>query len=103
DAMPALIHEATGVDVSEFLDRHAYGKADVPLEELLEYRGITLTRATESTTPSLGVRLKPVAETVTIATAYEHGAAHRGGLSAGDQLVALEGLRITNATSLERL
>lgn len=103
DAMPALIREATGADVSEFLDRHAYGKADVPLEELLEYRGITLTRATESTTPSLGVRLKPVAETVTIATAYEHGAAHRGGLSAGDQLVALEGLRITNATSLERL
>ncbi|MDN5844636.1 MAG: PDZ domain-containing protein [Alcaligenaceae bacterium] len=38
-----------------------------------------------------------------MATVYEGGAAHRGGLSAGDILVAVDGLRVSDAAGLDRL
>src|SRR3546814_10998228 len=40
DAMPGLILEATGVDTTDFIQRHAYGREDVPLEQLLPQQGI---------------------------------------------------------------
>ncbi|HWL27790.1 MAG TPA: peptidase M61, partial [Burkholderiaceae bacterium] len=53
DAMPALIQEATGVDVSDFIARYAYGREDVPLETLLPLQGISVNWNAASTTPSL--------------------------------------------------
>lgn len=102
DAMPDLIHEATGVDVSDFVQRYAYGCDDIPLQDLLESRGISWTQKAEASTPALDVRLKQDGATLSIATAYEGGAAHRGGLSAGDTLVAVGGLRISDTASLTR-
>lgn len=103
DGMPALIQEATGVNVAEFLQRYAYGCEDLPLESLLSHQGIVMTTQADSTRPSLDVRLKAEAGQLHIATAYEGGAAHQGGLSAGDALVAVEGLRVHDTTSLERV
>ncbi|NGM85804.1 M61 family metallopeptidase [Parapusillimonas sp. SGNA-6] len=103
DAMPALIQEATGVDVSAFIARYAYGREDVPLETLLPLQGISVHWAAAGTTPSLDVRLRTVHGETQIATVYEGGAAHAGGLSAGDTIVAVDGLRVSDNTSLERL
>jgi predicted metalloprotease with PDZ domain len=102
-AMPALIQEATGVDVSDFIARYAYGREDVPLETLRPLQGISMTWAAAGTTPSLDVRLRTVHGETQIATVYEGGAAHAGGLSAGDTVVAIGGLRVGDNTALERL
>lgn len=102
-ALPALIREATGVNVSSFIERHVFGTEDVPLETLLSQQGISLTWKSSSALPSLQARLKVEQAETKIATVYEGGAAHRAGLSAGDTLIAIDGLRVSDAASLNHL
>lgn len=99
EAMPALILEATGVDCAELIRNCAEGREDPPLAELFALHNIKLKPKQPSTTPVLNVRLKDC----NIATVYEHGAAHAAGLSAGDELVAIDGLRISSAKQLDTL
>lgn len=103
DAMPALIQEATGVDASDFIQRYANGREDVPLQTLLEAQGITLTWQADSTLPSLDARFKNGPQGLQVATAYEDGAAHHAGISANDIIVALDGLRVNDQASLNKL
>ncbi len=102
-ALPGLIREATGVDVSSFIERHVLGREDVPLDTLLPFQGISLTWKTANDLPSLQARIKAEHGEVKIAAVYEGGAAHQAGLSAGDVLVALDGLRVNDAASLNQL
>ncbi|MBL3960719.1 PDZ domain-containing protein, partial [Bacteroides thetaiotaomicron] len=51
--------------------------------------------------PTIGARLRGGAD-CTFAAVYEGGAAHRAGLSAGDTLIAVDGLRVTG-TNLDAL
>ena len=102
DAMPDLIREATGVDARDFLRRHAYGREDVPLAELLAQHGYALTWKAASPLPSLGVKTARQGEDLRLATVYTLGPAHRAGLSAQDVLVAIDGLRVQNG-NLDKL
>src|SRR5690606_7142322 len=95
DAMPGLIHVATGADVGDFIARHALGCEDVPLKAALARAGIELSVQPDSTRPTLDVRTQADPAGLRLATVYEHGPAHRAGLSAGDLLIAADGLRIT--------
>lgn len=99
----ALITEATGVDTSEFIERYAHGCDDLSLKELFGYAEISIERRCSTQRPSIDARLKESATSITIATAYEGGAAHKGGLSAGDELLAIEGLRVNSNATLEQV
>jgi len=103
DDLPALIREATGVDTRRFIARYAYGTADVPLAELLAPNGITLSWKTTLNIPSLDVRTRKQGDSLVLATVFEGGAAHKGGLSAGDVLVAVDGLRVEAPSGLDQL
>ena len=103
DGLPALIEEATGVDTRRFIARHAYGTADVPLAALLETQGVKLQWKTSANIPSLDVRTRKQGDSLTLATVLEGGAGHKGGLSAGDVLVAIDGLRVDAPAGLDLL
>lgn len=103
NAMTALIHEATGVDAANFIERHVNGYEDVPLEALLARQGLTIKWKSASQTPSLGARARVAQGEVQLATVYEGGAAHQAGLSAGDSLIAIDGLRVATNDGLDRL
>ncbi|UUM21818.1 M61 family metallopeptidase [Mycoavidus sp. SF9855] len=91
DEIEALLHEATGVDLSELYQEAVYGTNDLPLTELLAPFEVTLEAEVANHLPSLGMRVR---EGVWVEVVYEGGAAQRAGLSAGDRLVALDGLRV---------
>ena len=93
-AFPALLREATGVTLDAPLARWVEGTADLPLAKLLAPFGVSLSFAAADKAPTLGVRTASRGADLAIATAYTGGAAHRAGLSAGDVLVACDGLRI---------
>jgi len=97
DGLPAEIHAATGIDVSDFLARHAEGTQDVPLETLLAAQGIDMRWQPSSPIPGMDVRTRRQDGKWTLATVYEGGAAHAGGLSAHDALVAIDGLSVEAA------
>lgn len=91
DEVEALLHEATGVDLSELYQEAVYGTNDLPLAELFEPFEVTLEADTANNLPSIGMRVR---EGGWVEVVYEGGAAQRAGLSAGDKLVALDGLRV---------
>ncbi|WP_094798391.1 M61 family metallopeptidase [Bordetella genomosp. 5] len=103
DGLPALIQEATGVDTRRFIQRYAYGTADVPLTELLSAQGYALQFKAGLNIPSLDVRTRKQGDALALATVFEGGAAHKGGLSAGDVLVAIDGLKVEAPAGLDTL
>jgi predicted metalloprotease with PDZ domain len=98
DAFPALLREATGVSLGAQLARWVDGTGELPLAKLLAPFGVSLTFAPADPAPSLGVRMTTRGADLAIATALSGGAAQRAGLSAGDVIVAVDGLRVDERT-----
>ncbi|MBR8145796.1 M61 family metallopeptidase [Burkholderia sp. AU19243] len=104
DEVETLIEEATGVALGRLFADAVHGTRDLPLAELLAPFGVTLTPDVASgaaAKPTIGARVRGGAD-CTLAAVYEGGGAHRAGLSAGDTLIALDGLRVTG-TNLDTL
>lgn len=94
-AMPAIIREATGVDVRREVARWAEGCEDVPLARLLKPFGVTVKRKAGPRLSGLGIRTRAEGNLLRIANVIEGGSGGAGGLSAGDELVAINGLRVS--------
>jgi len=101
-AMPAIIKEATGVDVRREVARWAEGREDVPLGKLFKPFGVTLTRKPGARMTGLGIRTRAEGNVLRLANVIEGGSAQAAGLSAGDELVAINGLRVS-AANLDNL
>jgi len=95
--LAALVKQATGVDVCLALAQWVQGVADVPLADLLARSGIELTWVSENDTPDLGFTTKPIGPDLMVRQVFEHGPGHIAGLSAGDQLLAVNGLKVGNS------
>jgi predicted metalloprotease with PDZ domain len=70
-----------------------HGRGELPLPLLLEAFGIEMRREKVPFTASLGLRLAEGA-TVTVKQVLQDSAAARAGLSAGDELLAVDGWRV---------
>lgn len=101
DQVVPLIQEATGIDTTEFVARYALDTEDVPLAKLWAKQGISLITQT-STEASLNIKTTTVNGCCQISHIHENGAAHQGGLSAGDILVAIDNIRV-DSKNLETL
>jgi predicted metalloprotease with PDZ domain len=82
------------VDVGDVVARWAYGTNELPIADLLEPFGLELSHEPQQSAPSLGARGVTVGTETRIAAVALGGAAHAAGLSAGDVLVAVDGLRV---------
>ena len=118
DGFEKLVGEVTGLDMDEFFDAAVRGTGDLPLDDLLVQFAVNSGRR-HSTGPgdrggkpdaksaganaALGVGLEMRPEKVLLRQVNEDGAACRAGLSAGDELVAIDGLRVTPANTAELL
>jgi predicted metalloprotease with PDZ domain len=91
----ALLQEATGCALHKELALATESTADLPLATALQHAGIHWSARVEKPFASLGVRTKTAGNECVIATCFTGEAAHRAGLSAGDVLVAVDGLRVS--------
>ncbi len=103
----SLASEVSGVALQSFFDTAIRSTDDPPLATLLEGLGIKLTfsMATESLGGNgnsdkdaacvLGVRLREDCGRVLINTVLSGGPAAEAGLAGGDELVAIDGLKVT--------
>ncbi len=99
DEFPQLLKQATGVDLSDFIEVATRQTQDLPLAALLRKQGVLLEWQTERRAPGIGAVVRATAAGEPgIAQVYEGSAAHAAGLSAGDVLVALDGLKIEAAS-----
>jgi len=113
DGIERIASEIAGRDLHDFFARFVYGTEDPPLEEWLADFGVVMSlRPAQNGTDRGG---KPAAGTLPrasldarigadmkVLTAYAGGAAERAGLAAGDQVIALDGLK-AGAESLRKL
>ena len=95
EAVDALFDEISGLKLKRLLDRCVRGTGDLPLADVLAQFGISFADKAASATVALGVRTARDGNDCKLASVFEKGVAHRAGLSAGDVLIALDGLRIT--------
>lgn len=79
--------------ITNWLKRTVEGTADISLARLLKPFGVTYKAEPASKAPVLGVRMA-AGKDGRIAAVFDGGAAQAAGLSAGDVLVALDGLKI---------
>jgi predicted metalloprotease with PDZ domain len=108
----ALASEVTGLDLTEFFDQALRSTVDLPLDELLQQFavGCELRPAINSKdkgglknephppkpTPYLAVIHRPDAAGAMLTSVMDSGPARDAGLSAGDILIALDGIRVTS-------
>ncbi|MGF6635728.1 M61 family metallopeptidase [Paraburkholderia sp. MM6662-R1] len=91
----AIFAEASGAQLAELFAEGVRGTRDLPLDALLAPFGVALAPDVDKNgKPSLGVRLRGGADCA-LATVHEGSAAQKAGLSAGDVLIAIDGLRVT--------
>ncbi|HRP23595.1 MAG TPA: PDZ domain-containing protein [Thauera sp.] len=84
-----------GKRLARWLQQAVEGTDDLPLERLLKGFGVELAVEPASTAPGVGLKLAPGDSEARIANVYDGGPAQRAGLSAGDVLIALDGLKLT--------
>lgn len=114
------IAQWVGLDLRSFFDRYLYGTEDLPLDTLLERFGVRFRlRPAESIRDkggkqaaditkldrrvSLGALIAGNGAGVKITHVLEGGAAQRSGLSAGDVIIALNGIQVSESAFEERL
>ena len=97
-----LAEELSGLDLERFFATAVHGTAKLALAKLLKPFGIRLQRRKASSTPTLGVKTGSEGSELRLTTVYDGSPAQAAGLSAGDVLLAIDGLRVT-PSALERL
>ena len=94
--------EGGGRPLADWLRRTVSGTADLPLARLLRNFDIEYRAEPAATAPVLGVKLATDGGEAKLAHVFDGGPAQSAGLSAGDTLVAIDGLKV-GATTLDAM
>lgn len=96
DGVPAIVRAATGVDVRDFLTEHVDRAGTLDYDELLATVGLRLRRKEDKDGPRayVGAAIETSEGGSRLAQVYHGGPAHRAGLMADDEVVALDGHRV---------
>jgi len=95
--LEALFDEVTGLELKSVFDLAVRGTRDLPLADAFASMGIMLSDQNKANKLSLNVRVQKEGGLCKLASVHETGAAHHAGLSAGDTLVAIDGLRVSGS------
>ncbi|SOY51495.1 M61 family metallopeptidase [Cupriavidus taiwanensis] len=90
----ALFDEVTGLRLGPLLRALTEGTGELPLPALFKAFGIKAEAQKPARTAALGIKVKTEDGWVRVTQVLDGGAAQAAGLSAGDLLVAVDGLRV---------
>lgn len=102
EMMPELIFEATGIDVSEKIDRWVYGCEEPDYKRVLKTMGIDLTEEKLPVEREVLQATLSGTNVLKVSQLDEAGAAELAGLCVGDELLAIDSIRVTKS-NLEKL
>jgi predicted metalloprotease with PDZ domain len=97
DGLYRLTERLGGRKLARWLERAVTGTEDLPLAGWLKRVGVNYTAEAEGHGPWLGVKLAAGGGEARLAQVFDGGPAQAAGLSAGDVLVAVDGLKVTGA------
>lgn len=102
EMMPEIIFEATGIDVSEEIDRWVYGCEEPDYKRVLKTMGIDLTEEKLPIEREVLQATLSGTNALKVSQLDEAGVAELAGLSVGDELLAIDSIRVTKS-NLEKL
>ncbi len=91
-----------GVRLAHWLEETVSACEDLPLDRLLKPFGVEFAAKPAGSAPVLGVKLAASTNECRLASVYDDGPAQAVGMSAGDVLIAVDGLRVGNPQALEQ-
>ncbi len=99
NAFPDYFRDITGVDLTADHDAWVRKTAELPADDVLAALGLRVVRKVkaEGVTTSLGLRLKTSGGHVTVTTVLRGSGSERAGLAPGDELIAINGWRVTES------
>lgn len=98
----ALIAEATGVDVSDLIDRCVRSTEPLPYDSVLGLVGLAL-RPRRGRGVTLGLRTRTEGGRLYVSVVLQGAPGARAGVAPGDEIIALAGRRVDEASLHERL
>ena len=93
----ALFDEISGIKMKPLFERYVRGTVELPLARLYAPFGVKLVDERRSAKPSFDAGIGREGGDCKLINVHEGGAAHAAGMSAGDLVVAVDGLRVTGA------
>ncbi len=104
EALQAVIETVADRDLTDFFQRYLHGLEELPFNEYLAPFGLSLiAEATDDKPPHLGITVRAERDQVVIKGVEAGSPAERAGLSAGDELLAIDQFRVTADQLDERL
>ncbi|WP_293778909.1 M61 family metallopeptidase [uncultured Oxalicibacterium sp.] len=94
EEVDALFDSVTGLKLKRTLDRWVRGTEDLPLARLLAPFGVIYKDERSRGRGALGMRTIREGNDCKVGTIFEGSAAQKAGLSAGDIIIAIDGLRV---------
>ena len=116
-AFEQLVRDMSGLDLAEFFEAAVRGTEDLPLAALMADFGVDMelrpdkrfgragSGAGRKAAPplELGIRFRPHGAGLDVAVVTADGPAERAGVSPGDILIAIDGLKLSDKNLLARL
>jgi predicted metalloprotease with PDZ domain len=103
--LKATIEQVAGFDLTEFFTHYLHGLEDLPFQAILADFGLRLESNLEGgkLPPYLGMRTAQEQGRTMVKSVANGSPAELAGLDAGDELVAIDGLRVTGDLLTDRL
>ncbi len=98
-----VIESVAGMDLTDFWQQYIEGTAELPFNQYLEPFGLRLVSDEEEPIPLLGVRVQTENGKEVIKFVASGTPAYLSGIDAGDELLAIDGLRVTALQLSDRL
>ncbi|WP_022823011.1 M61 family metallopeptidase [Hymenobacter norwichensis] len=93
------VAKVAGRRFDDFFRRYVYGTEMLPYDTVLGYAGLKLSKAPVSSDAALGATVSTAGGKLTVTSTQRNGSAWQGGLNVNDELLALDGSRLTEDPS----
>ena len=102
EELKQIIESVAGTDLTEFFQRYVHGIEELPFNEYLEPFGLKLV-ADKTREPFLGIKVVSNSGKESIKFVEYDSPAQIAGIDAGDELLAIDGIKVTGKQLSERL
>lgn len=95
EQLEEVIESVAGMDLGDFFKRYLHGLEDLPFNQYLQYFGLQLVEE-KNEAPYLGVRINSENGREIIKFVEADSPAQKAGIDAGDELLAIDGIKVGN-------
>ncbi|MGB3240344.1 MAG: M61 family metallopeptidase [Geitlerinemataceae cyanobacterium] len=103
DELQAILATVANTNLDNFFQHYIFGTEELPLDKYLEPFGLEVKPETNKSLPFLGIRTATYNGKTTIEFVEAESPAQKAGIDAGDELLAIDGIRVSAEQLDDRL